>query len=265
MQCVKIFSPTTWRPLTTSAHSSTPLVSYSYRLYHGSTAIQRSHHHPHGDWPLFQGLSFDSSAQTAYSSRNYRILMRPRFQILWSGWRYSLQSGTTIHLPSLVCLLSKAQHQCQPHIRLPSSSQRSSGTSKPRAHPFPYCHRNQADWSCYLIWAEYAQNSLRKPATGLTPFQCVLGFQPPLFSWSGEPSNLPAINSWLQRIERISNGQSGEQGSRLIIDGVPIPTTIRVNGSGYRPVINVLPALQKTQSQVCGSLQNSQANNSGFV
>ncbi len=57
-----------------------------------------------------------------------------------------------IHLPSLVCLLSKAQHQCQPHIRLPSSSQRSSGTSKPRAHPFPYCHRNQADWSCYLIW-----------------------------------------------------------------------------------------------------------------
>ncbi len=115
-----------------------------------------------------------------------------------------------------------------------------------------YCHRNQADWSCYIIWAEYAQNSLRKPATGLNPFQCVLGFQPPLFSWSGEPSDLPAINSWLQRIERISNGQSGEQGSWLIVDGVPIPTTIRVNGSGYRPVINVLATLQKTQSQVRG-------------
>ncbi len=64
-----------------------------------------------------------------------------------------------------------------------------------------YCHRNQADWSRYLFWAEYAQNSLRKPSTGLTPFKCVLGFQPPLFPWSGEPSELPAVNDWLRRSE----------------------------------------------------------------
>uniref|UniRef100_A0A673KGR5 Gypsy retrotransposon integrase-like protein 1 n=1 Tax=Sinocyclocheilus rhinocerous TaxID=307959 RepID=A0A673KGR5_9TELE len=31
-----------------------------------------------------------------------------------------------------------------------------------------YCHRNQTDWSRYLLWAAYAQNSLRKPATGIT-------------------------------------------------------------------------------------------------
>ncbi|KAL0149566.1 hypothetical protein M9458_055093, partial [Cirrhinus mrigala] len=64
-----------------------------------------------------------------------------------------------------------------------------------------YCQRNQSDWSRYLLWAEYAQNSLRKPSTNLTPFQCILGFQPPLFPWSGEPSELPAIDSWLQRSE----------------------------------------------------------------
>lgn len=40
-----------------------------------------------------------------------------------------------------------------------------------------YCHRNQQDWSRFLVWAEYAQNSLRKPSTGLTPFQCMLGFR----------------------------------------------------------------------------------------
>ncbi len=68
-----------------------------------------------------------------------------------------------------------------------------------------YCHRNQSDWSRYLFWAEYAQNSLCKPATGITPFQCTLGFQPPLFPWSGEPSELPAINSWLQRSEETWN------------------------------------------------------------
>ena len=51
------------------------------------------------------------------------------------------------------------------------------------------------------MWAEYAQNSLRKPFTQLTPFQCVLGFQPPLFPWSGEPTNLPAVDTWLRRSE----------------------------------------------------------------
>ncbi|KAL0158888.1 hypothetical protein M9458_046964, partial [Cirrhinus mrigala] len=44
-----------------------------------------------------------------------------------------------------------------------------------------YCHNHQTDWSRYLMWAEYAQNSLVKPATGLTPFRCMLGYQPPLF------------------------------------------------------------------------------------
>ncbi|KAL0180477.1 hypothetical protein M9458_022883 [Cirrhinus mrigala] len=68
-----------------------------------------------------------------------------------------------------------------------------------------YCHRNQADWSKFLFWAEYAQNSIRKPATGLTPFQCVLGFQPPLFPWSGDPSDLPTVNTWMQRSEATWN------------------------------------------------------------
>jgi len=68
-----------------------------------------------------------------------------------------------------------------------------------------YCHSHQSDWSRYLMWAEYAQNSLQKPATGLTPFKCVLGFQPPLFPWSGEPSELPAVNEWLQWSEETWN------------------------------------------------------------
>ncbi|KAI2647611.1 Transposon Tf2-6 polyprotein [Labeo rohita] len=69
-----------------------------------------------------------------------------------------------------------------------------------------YCQQNQTDWSRYLLWAEYAQNSLRKPSTNLTPFQCILGFlgfQPPLFPWSGEPSELPPVDSWFRRSEEI--------------------------------------------------------------
>ncbi|KAI2665884.1 Transposon Tf2-6 polyprotein [Labeo rohita] len=68
-----------------------------------------------------------------------------------------------------------------------------------------YCRDHQEEWSRFLLWAEYIQNSLRKPSTNLTSFQCVLGYQPPLFPWSGEPSELPAVNSWFQRCEETWN------------------------------------------------------------
>ena len=66
-----------------------------------------------------------------------------------------------------------------------------------------YCHDHQDCWSRYLPWAEYAQNSLQQSTTGLTPFQCILGFQPPLFPWSGEPSDVPAVHHWFQESERV--------------------------------------------------------------
>ncbi|KAK3522495.1 hypothetical protein QTP86_016146, partial [Hemibagrus guttatus] len=66
-----------------------------------------------------------------------------------------------------------------------------------------FCHGHQDSWSQYLGWAEYAQNSLRQPSSGLTPFQCVLGYQPPLFPWSGETSNVPAVDYWFRESERV--------------------------------------------------------------
>ncbi|KAK3519335.1 hypothetical protein QTP70_024760, partial [Hemibagrus guttatus] len=66
-----------------------------------------------------------------------------------------------------------------------------------------FCHSHQNSWSQYLGWAEYAQNFLCQPSTGLTPFQCVLGYQPPLFPWSGEPSDVPAVDHWFRESERV--------------------------------------------------------------
>lgn len=67
-----------------------------------------------------------------------------------------------------------------------------------------YCQQNQSDWSRFLPWAEYAQNSILKPSTKLTPFQRVLGFQP-TFPWSGEPPEVSAVNDWFQRSEAVWN------------------------------------------------------------
>ncbi|KAK3560533.1 hypothetical protein QTP86_010890 [Hemibagrus guttatus] len=66
-----------------------------------------------------------------------------------------------------------------------------------------FCQGHQDSWSQYLGGAEYAQNSLRQPSTGLTPFQCVLGYQPPLFPWSGELSNVPAVDYWFRESKRV--------------------------------------------------------------
>ncbi|XP_048053127.1 5-hydroxyisourate hydrolase isoform X1 [Megalobrama amblycephala] len=66
-----------------------------------------------------------------------------------------------------------------------------------------FCHGHQNSWNQFLGWAEYAQNSLRQSITGLTPFQCVLGYQPPLFPWDGEPSDVPAVDYWFRESERV--------------------------------------------------------------
>ncbi|KAL0172449.1 hypothetical protein M9458_032760, partial [Cirrhinus mrigala] len=72
-----------------------------------------------------------------------------------------------------------------------------------RRYLWAYCHEHQDTWSQFLPWAEYAQISLRQDPTGLTPFQCVLGFQPLLFPWSGELSEVPAVDYWFQESERV--------------------------------------------------------------
>ncbi|KAL0196730.1 hypothetical protein M9458_005270 [Cirrhinus mrigala] len=37
----------------------------------------------------------------------------------------------------------------------------------------------------------------------MTPFQCVLGYQPPLFPWTEEPSNVPVVDYWFRESERV--------------------------------------------------------------
>ena len=65
-----------------------------------------------------------------------------------------------------------------------------------------HCHNHQHDWAEFLPWAEYAQNSLRSASTGMTPFQCVLGRQPPLCPWHPDQTGIQAVDDWFRRAER---------------------------------------------------------------
>lgn len=67
-----------------------------------------------------------------------------------------------------------------------------------------YCHNHQPSWSQYLPWAKYAQNSLRHESTRLILFHCILGYQPPLFLWTGEPSEVPFVDHWVRESMGIS-------------------------------------------------------------
>ncbi|KAG1927362.1 retrotransposable element [Pimephales promelas] len=62
--------------------------------------------------------------------------------------------------------------------------------------------RNPASWAEQLPWAEYSHNSLPSSATGLSPFHCCLGYQPPLFPSQETESNCPSVQTFISRCKR---------------------------------------------------------------
>lgn len=58
---------------------------------------------------------------------------------------------------------------------------------------------NLATWSKYNIWAEYAHNTLLCSSTGMSPFQCVYGYQPPLFPALEDEVCVPAAQALVKQ------------------------------------------------------------------
>lgn len=62
---------------------------------------------------------------------------------------------------------------------------------------------NPADWSSHLPWIEYAHESPSSSATGLSPFECSLGYLPPLFPAQEEKLAVPSVQAHLPRCGRV--------------------------------------------------------------
>ena len=64
-------------------------------------------------------------------------------------------------------------------------------------------HQNPSTWSKHLVWVEYVHSSLPTSATGLSPFHCALGYQPPLFPDNEMGVLVPSAYAMVQRCRRI--------------------------------------------------------------
>ena len=62
---------------------------------------------------------------------------------------------------------------------------------------------NPASWVKYLPWVEYSLNTMVSAATGLSPFQVSLGYQPPLFPNQEEEIAVPTVRAHIRRCRRI--------------------------------------------------------------
>ncbi|XP_068178216.1 uncharacterized protein [Antennarius striatus] len=62
--------------------------------------------------------------------------------------------------------------------------------------------KNPASWSTQLLWVEYAHNTLISSTTGLSPFQCAYGYQPPLFPAQEKETVCPSVEAFIRRCRR---------------------------------------------------------------
>ena len=62
---------------------------------------------------------------------------------------------------------------------------------------------NPASWSLHLPWVEYSLNTMVSSATGLSPFLCSLGYQPPLFPSQEMEAAVPSVRAHLRRCWRV--------------------------------------------------------------
>ena len=64
------------------------------------------------------------------------------------------------------------------------------------------CSNNPVSWSTQLLWAEYAINSHTLAASKLSPLECCLGYQPPLFPSQEEEVGVPSAQALIRRCKR---------------------------------------------------------------
>ncbi len=186
-----------------STHSSPALVTHWNWLYYWLARVRGSHMHPSCSGSLLKGLQTNSPLQITNCPWNRWPGFRPCLQELWDTWIYRLWAVPTMYLPVwkaffrllgiTMSLFSGYHPQTKAEWKIQELGR----------YLRAYCQEDQFGWNRFLPWVEYAKNSLRQNTIGLTPFQCMLSCQPPLFPWTGEPSEVPVVDYWFRAMESV--------------------------------------------------------------
>lgn len=66
-----------------------------------------------------------------------------------------------------------------------------------------FASTNPSTWSRYVGWAEYSHNILCCLSTGMSPFECQFGYQPPLFPSQEAEVGVPSAQAFVKRCRRV--------------------------------------------------------------
>lgn len=107
---------------------------------------------------------------------------------------------------------------------------------------------------------ELAQNSLCYSASGLSMFQCVLGYQPPLFPWNVATTYSPAVDEWFRHSEKVWE-RVHRHLERVALDVKRVADQCRVPEHQFRPGDRVWLAMKHLK--VCLAAKNYPRETSG--
>ncbi|KAI3375603.1 hypothetical protein L3Q82_003918 [Scortum barcoo] len=117
----------------------------------------------------------------------------------WHSTGHCVGSGSAVHLTGLEVILYGTGGVSESHLGVPSSIKRADGEDEPGPRvSATLCHGRQPEYLVHIppLGRTLAHNSLVSSATGVSPFEASLGYQPPLFpharnkSWPFPPSNI---------------------------------------------------------------------------
>ncbi|KAL7847452.1 hypothetical protein AOLI_G00221700 [Acnodon oligacanthus] len=120
-----------------------------------------------------------------------------RTRLTVEEWNRRRTDGVCLYCGSTVALGALLSANCRPQslnftlpVYLNSPGLEPVSTSTP------------TQWSTQLAWVEYAINSLRSAATGRSPFEVSLGYQPPLFPEEEVDLPVPSVQAHIRRCRR---------------------------------------------------------------
>ena len=111
-------------------------------------------------------------------------------------------TGDAIHLHLLEGILQFSRGHGQPVLGFSSNGQTERKNQEIETALRCMVSKNPASWSQQLLWVEYAHNTLTSSATGLSPFQCAYGFQPPLFPALEKEASCPSSKAFIRCCRR---------------------------------------------------------------